>query len=148
MNFRRLAMVFALLLGIGGKLCTAQEIMVAAAADLQFVMQDVAVRFQKEMGKNVIFNTEDRTDEDGSDRQFSCSVQCPHPCPDHFVPNQGRPKPALRSCYLSPLQTLPLRSSSLSTIWVRARYQAQPADCKSLTRPYQLVVCLEVFKFF
>src|SRR5882757_3073914 len=53
MNFRRLAVVFALLLGIGGKLCTAQEITVAAAADLQFVMQDVAARFQKETGKTV-----------------------------------------------------------------------------------------------
>jgi molybdate transport system substrate-binding protein len=34
-------------------LCTAQEITVAAAADLQFAMQDVAARFQKETGKTV-----------------------------------------------------------------------------------------------
>jgi hypothetical protein len=68
MNFRRLAMVFALLPGIGGKLCTAQEIMVAAAADLQFVMQDVAFRLPKRDGKNVIFNIENRRDEDGRDR--------------------------------------------------------------------------------
>jgi len=89
MNFRRLAMVFALLLGIGGKLCTAQEIMVAAAADLQFVMQDVAVRFQKETGKNVIFNTEDRRDEDGRDRQvFPALFSAPIPALTTCCPNQ------------------------------------------------------------
>jgi molybdate transport system substrate-binding protein len=33
--------------------CVAQEIAVAAAADLQFAMQDVAARFQKETGKTV-----------------------------------------------------------------------------------------------
>ncbi len=33
--------------------CTAQESTVAAAADLQFAMQDVAARFQKETGKIV-----------------------------------------------------------------------------------------------
>jgi molybdate transport system substrate-binding protein len=33
--------------------CAAQEITVAAAADLQFVMQEVAARFQKETGKTV-----------------------------------------------------------------------------------------------
>ena len=32
-------------------LCLAQEISVAAAADLQFAMQDIATRFQKETGK-------------------------------------------------------------------------------------------------
>ena len=53
MSLRRLAVVFALLLGIGGKLCAAQEITVAAAADLQFVMQDVTAQFQKETGKTV-----------------------------------------------------------------------------------------------
>jgi molybdate transport system substrate-binding protein len=52
MNLRRLAAVFAFLLGLGN-LCNAQEIRVAAAADLQFVMQDVAARFQKETGKTV-----------------------------------------------------------------------------------------------
>jgi molybdate transport system substrate-binding protein len=34
-------------------LSTAQEITVAAAADLQFAIQDVAARFQKETGKSV-----------------------------------------------------------------------------------------------
>jgi molybdate transport system substrate-binding protein len=34
-------------------LCVAQEITVASAADLQFAMQDIAARFQKESGKTV-----------------------------------------------------------------------------------------------
>ncbi|HZP63189.1 MAG TPA: molybdate ABC transporter substrate-binding protein [Terriglobales bacterium] len=38
---------------IVSQLCVAQEINVAAAADLQFAMQDIAGRFQKESGKNV-----------------------------------------------------------------------------------------------
>jgi molybdate transport system substrate-binding protein len=41
--------IFTLTAGI----CGAQEITVAAAADLQFVMQDVGARFQKETGKTV-----------------------------------------------------------------------------------------------
>jgi molybdate transport system substrate-binding protein len=35
------------------QVCAAQEISVAAAADLQFAMQEVAARFQKETGKTV-----------------------------------------------------------------------------------------------
>jgi molybdate transport system substrate-binding protein len=53
MKFRRLIPALAILFGLSGGLCAAQEITVAAAADLQFVMQDVAVRFQSETGKSV-----------------------------------------------------------------------------------------------
>jgi molybdate transport system substrate-binding protein len=53
MKFRRLTPALAILFGLSGGLCAAQEITVAAAADLQFVMQDVAVRFQSETGKSV-----------------------------------------------------------------------------------------------
>ena len=53
MNLRRIAAALVVLLGVGGNLSKAQEITVAAAADLQFVMQDVAARFQKETGKTV-----------------------------------------------------------------------------------------------
>lgn len=45
--------VFASLLICNSLLSAAQEISVAAAADLQFAMQDVAARFQKETGKSV-----------------------------------------------------------------------------------------------
>ena len=53
MNFRRLVLAIAICLGLSGGLCAAQEITVAAAADLQFVMQDVGARFQSETGKTV-----------------------------------------------------------------------------------------------
>jgi molybdate transport system substrate-binding protein len=53
MTFRRLVLVLAIFLGLSGGLCAAQEITVAAAADLQFVMQDVGARFQSETGKSV-----------------------------------------------------------------------------------------------
>lgn len=53
MNFRRLGLPLALAAFIFSELCVAQEITVAAAADLQFAMQDVAARFQQETGKTV-----------------------------------------------------------------------------------------------
>ena len=42
----------ALVLRLSGGLCAAQEITVAAAADLQFVMQDVGVAFPERNRKN------------------------------------------------------------------------------------------------
>jgi molybdate transport system substrate-binding protein len=53
MNLKRLLVAVALFLGLGGGLCAAQEITVAAAADLQFAMQEVGARFQQESGKAV-----------------------------------------------------------------------------------------------
>jgi molybdate transport system substrate-binding protein len=52
-KLRRLVPVVALFLGLAGRLCAAQEITVAAAADLQFAMQEAGMRFQQETGKNV-----------------------------------------------------------------------------------------------
>ena len=42
-----------MLIGSVSHFCVAQEISVAAAADLQFAMEDIAGRFQKETGKTV-----------------------------------------------------------------------------------------------
>jgi molybdate transport system substrate-binding protein len=53
MNFRRLSLIAVLAVAFISQLCVAQEITVAAAADLQFAMQDVAARFQKETGETV-----------------------------------------------------------------------------------------------
>jgi len=53
MNVRRLSLIAVLAASCISQLCRAQEITVAAAADLQFAMQDVAARFQKETGKTV-----------------------------------------------------------------------------------------------
>ena len=53
MQVRRLSLIAILGIGFISELCMAQEITVAAAADLQFAMQDVAARFEKEEGKTV-----------------------------------------------------------------------------------------------
>jgi molybdate transport system substrate-binding protein len=52
MTVRRLSLIVVLAVGFISQ-CAAQEITVAAAADLQFAMQDVAARYQKEAGKTV-----------------------------------------------------------------------------------------------
>ena len=53
MKVRGLRLAAVLLVSFISQLCVAQEITVAAAADLQFAMQDVAARFQKATGKTV-----------------------------------------------------------------------------------------------
>src|SRR5258708_33007652 len=53
MNVRKLNVIAVLVIAFLSQLCLEQEITVAAAADLQFDMQDVAARFQKETGKTV-----------------------------------------------------------------------------------------------
>ena len=52
-GIKRLLVAVALVLVLSAGLCSAQEIMVAAAADLQFAMQEVGARFQQESGKTV-----------------------------------------------------------------------------------------------
>ena len=51
MSIRRLVLISFLAAACVAQLSTAQEITVAAAADLQFAIQDVAARFQKETGR-------------------------------------------------------------------------------------------------
>lgn len=53
MNLRRLSLTSILAVAFISQFCVGQEITVAAAADLQFAMQEVAARFQKETGKTV-----------------------------------------------------------------------------------------------
>jgi molybdate transport system substrate-binding protein len=53
MNVRRRRLTAVLTMAFVSQFSAAQEITVAAAADLQFAMQDVAARFQKETGKTV-----------------------------------------------------------------------------------------------
>jgi molybdate transport system substrate-binding protein len=52
MNVRRLGLIVVLAVSLV-QWCAAQEVTVAAAADLQFAMPDVAARFEKETGKTV-----------------------------------------------------------------------------------------------
>jgi molybdate transport system substrate-binding protein len=53
MNARKSIHVIGLAFLCFSSLCAAQEITIAAAADLQFAMQDITARFQKETGKTV-----------------------------------------------------------------------------------------------
>ena len=53
MTPKKFASTLVIALVLISPVCRAQEIIVAAAADLQFAMQDVANRFQKETGKTV-----------------------------------------------------------------------------------------------
>jgi molybdate transport system substrate-binding protein len=53
MSIRRVALMALVAAVCISQLCAAQQISVAAAADLQFAMQDIAARFQKETGKGV-----------------------------------------------------------------------------------------------
>ncbi len=52
MNVRRLSLAAVLLVSFISQLCVAQEITVAAAADLQFAMQDVAGPIPEGNGEN------------------------------------------------------------------------------------------------
>jgi molybdate transport system substrate-binding protein len=53
MNARSVRLIGVLAVALVSQFCAAQEITVAAAADLQSAMQEVATRFQKETGKTV-----------------------------------------------------------------------------------------------
>jgi molybdate transport system substrate-binding protein len=53
MNARRVSLIAVLAVAFVSRLCAGQEITIAAAADLQSAMQDVAARFQNETGKTV-----------------------------------------------------------------------------------------------
>jgi molybdate transport system substrate-binding protein len=53
MNIRRVGLMWISVVLLISQLCAAQDITVAAAADLQFAMQDIAARFQKETGRTV-----------------------------------------------------------------------------------------------
>jgi molybdate transport system substrate-binding protein len=84
MNLRRLALCI-LFISIIGPFARAQDLTVAAAADLQFAMQDVAARFQKDSGKQVkvIY---------GSSGNFAQQIQNGAPFDVFFSANLDYPK--------------------------------------------------------
>jgi molybdate transport system substrate-binding protein len=85
MNRRRLPVLAILGITLICQLCAAQEITVAAAADLQSAMQDVAARFERETGKKVkvIF---------GSSGNFFQQIQNGAPFDMFFSANLDYPK--------------------------------------------------------
>jgi molybdate transport system substrate-binding protein len=85
MSFRRLSLIAMMVVGCISQRCVSQEISVAAAADLQFAMQDIAGRFQKETGKTVkpIY---------GSSGNFFQQIQSGAPFDVFFSANLDYPK--------------------------------------------------------
>jgi molybdate transport system substrate-binding protein len=85
MNRRRLPALAILGIALICQVCAAQEITVAAAADLQSAMQDVAARFERETGKKikVIF---------GSSGNFFQQIQNGAPFDMFFSANLDYPK--------------------------------------------------------
>jgi molybdate transport system substrate-binding protein len=85
MNRRKIPVLAILGITLISQLCAAQEITVAAAADLQSAMQDVAARFERETGKKVkvIF---------GSSGNFFQQIQNGAPFDMFFSANLDYPK--------------------------------------------------------
>ena len=111
MNIRRLSLIAALVVGFVCQLCVAQEITVAAAADLQFAMQDVAARFQKETGKTVkvIY---------GSSGNFFQQIQNGAPFDMFFSANLDYPKKLEAVGLTEPGSFYPYAKGKI-VIWVR-----------------------------
>jgi molybdate transport system substrate-binding protein len=84
MKLRKLA-VAAVIIAVSAGFASAQDLTVAAAADLQFAMQDVAARFQKDSGKQVkvIY---------GSSGAFTQQIQNGAPFDVFFSANLDYPK--------------------------------------------------------
>ena len=85
MNNRKSIYLIGVFLLCVSRLCAAQEITIAAAADLQFAIQDISARFQKETGKTmkVIY---------GSSGSFFQQIQNGAPFDMFFSANLDYPK--------------------------------------------------------
>jgi molybdate transport system substrate-binding protein len=85
MSFRKISVILFTAVVFLCHLCAAQDITVAAAADLQFAMQEVAGQFQKEAGKsvNLIY---------GSSGNFFQQIQNGAPFDMFFSANLDYPK--------------------------------------------------------
>jgi molybdate transport system substrate-binding protein len=110
MNVRKLSLIAVALVGLIPRRCAAQEITVAAAADLQFAMQDVAARFQKETGKTVkvIY---------GSSGNFFQQIQNGAPFDMFFSANLDYPKKLEASGLTEPGSYYPYARGKI-VIWV------------------------------
>jgi molybdate transport system substrate-binding protein len=93
-----------------GQLCSAQEITVAAAADLQFAMPDLAARFQKETGQQVKFVY-------GSSGNFAQQLQNGAPFDMFFSANLDYPR-QLEAAGLTEPGTLYQYAKGRIVIWV------------------------------
>jgi molybdate transport system substrate-binding protein len=107
---KKLILMVILSLVLGGYL-SAQEITVAAAADLQSAMQEIAARFQKESGKNVkvIY---------GSSGNFLQQIQNGAPFDMFFSANRDYPK-KLEAAGLTEADTFYRYAVGKIVVWVR-----------------------------
>jgi molybdate transport system substrate-binding protein len=103
-------LIAAALLVFLSSICLAQDLTVAAAADLQFAMQDISERFQKETGKkvNVIY---------GSSGNFFQQIQNGAPFDMFFSANLDYPK-KLEAADLTEKDSFYQYASGKIVIWV------------------------------
>ena len=111
MNLRRLSLIGLGAIGLISPLCRAQEITVAAAADLQFAMQDVAARFQKQTGKTVKVVY-------GSSGNFFQQIQNGAPFDMFFSANLDYPKKLEAARLIEPGSFYPYANGKV-VIWVK-----------------------------
>jgi molybdate transport system substrate-binding protein len=104
-------LAIALFLVLWTVFCKAQEITVAAAADLQFAMEDVATRFQKETGKSVRLIY-------GSSGNFFQQLQNGAPFDMFFSANVDYPK-KLEAAGLTEPDTYYQYATGKIVVWVR-----------------------------
>jgi len=111
MKVRRLGLIAVLVVVAISRLCAAQEITVAAAADLQFAMEDVTARFQKETGKTVkvIY---------GSSGNFFQQIQNGAPFDMFFSANLDYPKKLEAAGLIEPGSFYQYATGKI-VIWVR-----------------------------
>jgi molybdate transport system substrate-binding protein len=110
-NLRRLSLIALLAVGFISQISRAQEITVAAAADLQFAMQDVAARFQKETGKTVNVTY-------GSSGNFFQQIQNGAPFDMFFSANLDYPKKLEAAGLIEPGSFYPYANGKI-VIWVK-----------------------------
>jgi molybdate transport system substrate-binding protein len=103
-------LIAAALLVFLSSICLAQDLTVAAAADLQFALQDISQRFQKETGKkvNVIY---------GSSGNFFQQIQNGGPFDMFFSANLDYPK-KLEAADLTEKDSFYQYASGKIVIWV------------------------------
>ena len=111
MNLRRLSLIALGAIGLISPLCLAQEITVAAAADLQFAMQDVAARFQKQTGKIVKVTY-------GSSGNFFQQIQNGAPFDMFFSANLDYPKKLEAAGLIEPRSLYPYANGKI-VVWVK-----------------------------
>src|SRR5580700_6468945 len=111
MNVRRLSLIVLAAIGFLCPLCRAQEITVAAAADLQFAMQDVAAQFQQQTGNMVKVTY-------GSSGNFLQQNQNGAPFNMFFSANLDYPKKLEAAGLIEPGSFYPYANGKI-VIWVK-----------------------------